>query len=55
MPDGGGQGEDALQDAGGDAVDGPPAVAFEVELAAETARLRAEMGPAGEIPSAGHR
>ena len=35
VPDGGGQGEDALQDADGDAVDGAPAVAFEVELAFE--------------------
>jgi hypothetical protein len=35
VPDGGGEGEDALQDADGDAVDGPAAVAFEVELAFE--------------------
>src|SRR5271166_95959 len=35
VPDGGGQGEDALQDADGDAVDGAPAVPFEVELALE--------------------
>ena len=35
VPDGGGQGEDALQDADGDALRGMPAVAFQVELAFE--------------------
>src|ERR1700721_2280484 len=35
VPDGGGEGEDALQDADGDAVDGPAAVLLEVELAFE--------------------
>ena len=35
VPDRGGQGEDALQDAYGHAVGGPPAVGFEVELAFE--------------------
>ena len=35
VPDGGGEGEDALGDAGGDAVDGACAVSFEVELAFE--------------------
>src|SRR6266540_3015538 len=35
VPDGGGEGEDALQDAHGDSVAGPAAVAFEVELAFE--------------------
>jgi hypothetical protein len=33
VPDGGGEGEDALQDADGDAVNGPAAVLLEVELA----------------------
>lgn len=33
VPDGGGEREDALGDAGGDAVDGAAAVEFEVELA----------------------
>jgi hypothetical protein len=33
VSDGGGQGEQALGDVGGDAVDGAPAVQFEVELA----------------------
>ena len=35
MPDRGGEGEDALGDAGADAGDGAAAVAFEVELAFE--------------------
>src|SRR5216684_8741362 len=35
VPDGGGEGEDALQDADGDAVDGAAAVLLEVELAFE--------------------
>ena len=35
MPDGGGEGEDALQHPGGDAVDGAAAVALEVELGLE--------------------
>jgi hypothetical protein len=35
VPDGGGQSEDALQDAGGDTLDGAAAVAFQVELAFE--------------------
>jgi hypothetical protein len=33
VPDGGGEGQDALQDPDGDAVDGSPAVLLEVELA----------------------
>jgi hypothetical protein len=37
VPDHGGQGEDALGDAGGDAVEGAPAVAFQVELGFEGA------------------
>ena len=37
MPDGGGEGEDALQDASGDPGDGAAAVAFEVELGLEGA------------------
>jgi hypothetical protein len=35
VPDGGGQGEDALQDADGDSGRGVPAVALEVELSFE--------------------
>src|SRR5215471_17763789 len=35
VPDGGGEGEDALQDAGEDSGGSVPAVAFEVELAFE--------------------
>ena len=35
VPDGGGQGQDALQDADDDALRGVPAVSFEVELAFE--------------------
>jgi hypothetical protein len=35
VPDGGSEGEDALQDADGDAVDGAAAVLLEVELALE--------------------
>ena len=35
VPDGGGEGEDALQDPGGDTVEFPAAVAFEVELGFE--------------------
>ena len=35
MPDGGGEGEDALQDADGDAVNGAAAVLLQVELALE--------------------
>src|SRR5258706_3609057 len=35
VPDGGGQGEDALQDSNGDAGDGASAVLFEIELAFE--------------------
>ena len=35
VPDRGGEGEDALADAGADAGGGAPAVAFEVELAFE--------------------
>jgi len=35
VPDGGGQGENALQDPGQDSGGGVPAVAFEVELAFE--------------------
>jgi hypothetical protein len=35
VPDGGGQGEDALDDPGQDSGGGVPAVAFEVELALE--------------------
>jgi hypothetical protein len=35
VPDGGGQGEDALQDAGDYPCRGVPAVAFQVELAFE--------------------
>ena len=35
MPDRGGEGEDALQDAGGDSRDRTPAVAFEVQLGFE--------------------
>ena len=35
VPDGGGHGQDALGDAGGDAFEGPAAVGFEVELVFE--------------------
>ena len=35
VPDGGGHGQDALGDADGDALEGAPAVGFEVELALE--------------------
>jgi len=35
VPDGGSEGEDALQDADGDAVDGAAAVALEIELSFE--------------------
>ena len=35
VPDGGGEGEESLEDAGGDAGVGSAAVAFEVELAFE--------------------
>jgi hypothetical protein len=35
VPDGGGHGQDALGDADGDALEGAPAVSFEVELAFE--------------------
>lgn len=35
MPDRGGQGQDALQDAGGDTGNGASAVAFEVQLGLE--------------------
>ncbi len=35
MPDRGGEGEDALHDAGADAADGAAVMAFEVELALE--------------------
>ena len=35
VPDGGGQGQQPLGDAGADSVDGPAAVQFQVELALE--------------------
>jgi hypothetical protein len=35
VPDGGGQGQQSLQHPDGDALNGPPAVAFQVELARE--------------------
>jgi hypothetical protein len=35
VPDGGGEGEEALEDSHGDSVAGPAAVAFEVKLAFE--------------------
>jgi hypothetical protein len=35
VPDGGGEGEEALRDAGGDSFDAAAAVQFEVELAFE--------------------
>jgi hypothetical protein len=36
VPDGGGEGEDALQDADGDAVDGAASVPLQIELAFES-------------------
>jgi hypothetical protein len=56
LPDRGGHGADTLQDADGDAVDGPSAVALEVELALEGVfkglddlPQRLEVRPAGRV------
>jgi hypothetical protein len=56
VPDGGGEGEDALEDAGGDAVAGAAAVAFEVELTFEGVVDRFdELAGRFEQPGAGAR
>ena len=54
VPDGGGQGEDPLQDPDGDAVVGPAAVLFEVELALEGVVDRLDgLAQWLEVPAAG--
>jgi hypothetical protein len=51
VPDGGGQGEQTLGDAGGDAVDGAATVPFEIELAFEGVVDRLDQLPSGPAGS----